>query len=275
MKKDQKKEKFILERKQEILKLEKKLKYYKLINLKLKTIKNLKISGRILKYILPYITSAVILCGVSKYTGFGLPFKVDEIKHIAHTTTEYDADMNKFTKYEYIGIDDVNPDMTNVITHYSKWEEQDNGLYFRRIKIYKIKELSEDEIEKILNNENINLEALFGEPIEIKKEETNNIELVNSQNKEFLKATIHGKNKNDYIFYKESKVGNFRIIILWLLLSFIGGCVSNCVVKKVTHNKYLLNFVDIESKYKDKLLDKNELVKILEIEKNNYKTLTK
>ena len=88
---------------------------------------------------------------------------------------------------------------TNFLYYYTRWVKEDNGFYSRNVEVYKLKDITEEDIIKLFEKEDFKLSDIFGEPITNKKETSNNIKINEEENKDYLQAIIYIKDKNDYI----------------------------------------------------------------------------
>lgn len=263
-----KKKKMLLQMKKEIETLENELKYSKLVNLKISTVKNLKISLRFMQRITPYVLSAGIIAGGCKLIGFGLPFySGDTLKINSNTMKEFDSLGN--VRYEQQYDDYANS--SNILYYYSQWQPDINGLYTRNVETYKLDELTEEEILKLFNKEDLKLSDIFGEPISKKRETKNNVTEEELQQNDCLKAIIYSEDKNNYILYKETKEENNVITAAYLALT----AVVELIPFFIRSNISTFDFDDCVSEIKRKYpaVDTDELIKKLEIRRSNYNRL--
>ena len=263
-----KKKKMLLQMKKEIETLENELKYSKVVNLKISTVKNLKISLRFMQRITPYVLSAGIIAGGCKLIGFGLPFySGDTLKINSNTMKEFDSLGN--VRYEQQYDDYANS--SNILYYYSQWQPDINGLYTRNVETYKLDELTEEEILKLFNKEDLKLSDIFGKPISKKRETKNNVTEEELQQNDCLKAIIYSKDKNNYILYKETKEENNVITAAYLALTAVVELIPFFIRRNIS----TFDFDDCVSEIKRKYpaVDTDELIKKLEIRRSNYNRL--
>ena len=263
-----KKKKMLLQMKKEIEMLENELKYSKLVNLKISTVKNLKISLRFMQRITPYVLSAGIIAGGCKLIGFGLPFySGDTLKINSNTMKEFDSLGN--VRYEQQYDDYANS--SNILYYYSQWQPDINGLYTRNVETYKLDELTEEEILKLFNKEDLKLSDIFGKPISKKRETKNNVTEEELQQNDCLKAIIYSEDKNNYILYKETKEENNVITAAYLALTAVVELIPFFIRRNIS----TFDFDDCVSEIKRKYpaVDTDELIKKLEIRRSNYNRL--
>lgn len=260
-------QKLLHQMKKEIESLEKDIKNIRLINLKIEAIKNLKISLRFIQRIAPYIITASITLGGFKLSGAGLPFIRDNYKEYLQTKTEVDSLGN--VRYEQQYADFKNSD--NALYYYSKWHKNEDVFYSRIIEMYKIKELTEEDIIDILTKENLELRDILGEPISKKIETKNNILEEELEEKDYLQAVIYSKSDNDYIVCKETVGDNVLVTFFYLLLTGLLECFPAIIRNDFSKFNYKRCVEEIKDNYQS--VDVHELTKILEIKKSNYNRL--
>lgn len=261
-------QKLLHELKKEIEKLEKDIKNIRLINLKIEAIKNLKITLRFIQRIAPYIITASLTAGGFKLLGGGLPFYRDNFRNYLRTMNEFDNLGN--VRYEQQYNDFENDD--NTLYYCSKWQDNEDGFYSRNIEMYKIKELTEEDLINILTKENLELSDILGEPISKKIETKNNILEEELEEKDYLQAVIYSINDNDYIVYKETIVDNIVMTCLYILATALFECFPFAIRDGgLSKFNYKMCVEDIKDNYPS--VDVQELTKILEIKRSNYDRL--
>lgn len=264
-----KKKKLLLEMKKEINKLETQLKYIKLINLKIKAIKNLKISLKVSQAAAPYILCCSIIAGTFKLTGLGLPFyNGDKFNHISQKMKEFDNLGNIRYEQQYQPFENDE----NVLYYHTNWQPSDEQFYSRDIQTYKLGELKEEDILKLFNLQEQELNDILGDPIKISKEISNNIEKELSTDI-YFQAVIYSTDSNDYITEKETNLQNIIITILYIFITTI-PCFGISGFRYFFSSFNLKNEIyKIKFQYKP-LYEENIKMK-LEIKKDNYNRLTR
>ena len=248
--------------------MERDIKNSRLINLRIEAIKNLKISLRFIQRIAPYIITASLTAGGFKLLGAGLPFYRDNFRNYLRTKTEVDNLGN--IRYEQQYNDFENDD--NTLYYCSKWHDNEDGFYSRNIEMYKIKELTEEDLINILTKENLELSDILGEPISKKIETKNNILEEELEEKDYLQAVIYSKSDNDYILYKETVSINVVVTFLYLLLTFLlEGIPFSIRDAGLSKFNYKMCVEYIKDNYPS--VDVQELTKKLEIKRRNYDRL--
>lgn len=241
-----------------------------------KRMKKLKISLACLQAIYPYIVSTGIVLGGLKLAGLGCPFVKD--KDIAK---EYLVEMKDFDSYNNTRCEQYYDSFwcdlpTSFLKHYGQWKKNDDNTYTREVKSYEIKleDISEKKLKEIVknNDENYNLENLFGESKYEIKETKDNLTEEELNKKDYLQAIIYDLNKEDFILIQESTVGNAisSLGFIGILLLFFGGIRE---YRKDFNSDFFRKLSKIEKKYDISHLE--DYIKTLKKEKNNYNKLSK
>lgn len=264
------KKKMLLQMKKELETLENELKYSKLVNLKISTVKNLKISLRFMQRIAPYVLTAGIMAGGCKLIGGGIPFySGDTFKINSNTMKEFDSLGNIRYEQQY----DDYENSSNILYYYSQWQQGNDGFYSRNVETYKLDELTEEEILKLFAKEDLNLSDVFGEPTSKKRETKNNVTEEELQQKDYLQAIIYNEDENDYIIHKETMGENIAVTVIYLLLTALVELIPLFIRSEISS----FDFDDCvrEIKRKHPSVDTEELAKKLEIKRSNYDRLTR
>lgn len=258
---NQKKE-LLLQLKKEITNLEKQLQHPKLTNLKINTIKNLKISSHILISMTPFILTASLIAGIFKLIGLGFPFYYgDNITKISSILKEFDSLGNIRYEQQYNQF----PDTTNLLNYYTPWEQTPNKLYTRTIETYKIKDLTEEDILELFTNPSLQLNTILGEPISKKQETKNNLSDKELHQKSYLQAIIYIQDTNDYIIRQETITENTTTTLLYILITIL--IESTLISIKSINPHYKLEKYIKTTKQTYTNVTKEELTKTLEIKK--------
>lgn len=264
------KKKMLLQMKKELETLENELKYSKLVNLKISTVKNLKISLRFMQRIAPYVLTAGIMAGGCKLIGGGIPFySGDTFKINSNTMKEFDSLGNIRYEQQY----DDYENSSNILYYYSQWQQGNDGFYSRNVETYKLDELTEEEILKLFAKEDLNLSDVFGEPTSKKRETKNNVTEEELQQKDYLQAIIYNEDENDYIIHKETMGENIAVTVIYLLLTALAELIPLFIRSEISS----FDFDDCvrEIKRKHPSVGTEELAKKLEIKRSNYDRLTR
>lgn len=260
------KQRFLLQMEKEIESLEKEIKQQKFKNLKINSIKNLKITARVLQLIAPYVVTASIFTWFFFSNGI-IPFHRDKREIYSRVMTEFDNLGN--IRYEQQYADFV--DQNNIFKFYSQWQLQEDGFYTRTIKTYNIEEKTYEELIELFNKENVILEDFLGKPISTIKETKNNLTDDELNKEAFMQAIIYNEDENDFIIQEESfdenKYSTIGYFFLLAMLEFASGLFRNGFSS--------FNFRKCVERIKDnyQLADIQELTRKLEIRRDNYNRL--
>ena len=253
--------------KKEINKLEIELKFLKLINLKINTIKNIKISTRAMQYIAPYIFTAAFIGSFFKSFGLGLPFVEDTFQKNLKIKKSFDNLGNTSTEQQY---DRFERDK-NTLYYYSKWNLNENNYYSRTVETYRLNKFSEEYIQKLLENNNKELQDILGEPITRNTEIQKNIPQEELNKKEYIQILIYSEDTKDYIIYEETLSENLKVTLMYIILTSLGELITFGIRKQISDFNYS-NCIE-EIKRKNQLLNLDTITKKLELKKENYNRL--
>lgn len=253
---------------EEIKATEKEMEEIKNFNIKQKAIKNLKILGKTVQLIAPYILMTSITLGVNSAASRALD---KNAKQYLNTKKEIDSYGNTTIEEKYGNFDNEK----NIITHYSKWEKCEDVFYKRNVNVYSTTNLTEDKIEKIINDENndISLNNVLGDPIETKVEKKNNLSHEEIMSDESLKATIYFEDKNISISTKDKNETKMLKQLITTMISAM-GIISYIGIHKFRKFRNFNYKSDIEKiKEKHKSIIPSHLTLKLENQQNNYEII--
>lgn len=265
--KELEKQNFLLQMKEEIDSLEKQLKYFKLINLKMDLIKNAKITARVCQRVAPYVVSAGIVAGAFKLFGIGMPFYPNNEKCYSNKMMEYDDLGNIRYEQQY---DEFSHDY-NSLSIYSNWQKHEDGWYKRTVTTYKIKVKTYEEVMNLINQDEVELENVLGECLSTICETKNNLTEEELNEEPHIKVIMYDKDKNDYIIRKQPIIENVMITIFYVLFTMGVELIPWNYRKKVSSFNYNECVQRIKTKYQHADFEKLKLK--LEIRKNNYKRM--
>lgn len=260
-----KKQKMIKNLNKKIKSDERKIEFYSIYSAQINCLRRLKILIKIEQLIIPYVLAAGITTGI--FSSFGrIPFYRDNYKQSLETMKKIDSLGN--TKYEeqYEGYDNA----VNMIFYYSKWIKESDGLFYRNVYTYNVKNMSEKKIVDIVNGKFDNIDDILGKPININKEIKEDITEEELNSNGLIEGIIYSKSKDNFILVKETVNSNvfttlLCVLCVMILEYFIDG------VRMYFNIDYKKMIKDINDKNQPK--DINELIKIMEINKNNYERL--
>ena len=203
----------------DIQKIENRIKITNRKNMGKICIRNIKIFGRALQGIFPYLVCAGIVFTVQSLIG-DIPF--------------YPQDVFKIAQHEQV-IDNNGPISDNVkyvmpnsktinSAHYStKWEKKDDGKYYRMIKEYNIGEYTIDELREFVKQPDLDLEETFGKNISIKYEVKNEDQITKEELEEGtgFKIVYRYTDEEDVVLRAQDIGENIGFSALYLLFTFL------------------------------------------------------
>jgi hypothetical protein len=264
MNKRQEQKQLLLQMKKEILSLEDSIKQYKLMNIEIKTIKNLKITARCIQLFAPYIVSTGIIYG--GFTLLGNSPLVND-KTYLNIMTEFDNEGNIRYESQYGSFDGE-----DVLYYYSSWTKDDD-FYSRNIETYYLEDKTYEDLIDIFEYSDLKLKYTLGQPTSNIKETKNNITEEELDKQTYLKAIIYEEDNDNYIITDESfKKGFLKALGFGSLLGCINLTIS-AIRKKVSSFNFIESINQIEEE--NRPIDINALNKKLELKKENYDRLTR
>lgn len=259
----------LLKMKKEIETMENEINDYKFEYIKKSTIKNLKITARAFQLVAPYILTAGIVAEIFNISG-NKPFSSNNERVYLNTMTEFYSMGNINIKKQYGDFKDsmgnILDNRDSVLYFYSKWEKDSNNSYYRIIEIYSIKNKTYEEVKKILSQDDLEKYLDGSNYYEIEIKNDLNIQELNSKN--FIKAIVYDKDKNDYIEYKKNIFKNISCSIIYIFFASFCEFIPFYLRSNYSKFDFMKSVNKINEKYKTKDID--VLIKKLEIKKNNY-----
>lgn len=253
----------------EIKKLEKQIKYHRIMDIKISAIKNLKITARALQMVAPYVLTAGITAGV--FTAFGnCPFYCDTIQYNSYIRKEFDSLGNVRYEQQY---DEFDNDI-NILSLYTKWEPLNNGLFVRTVEHYEVKELTEEKVLEIFEKfekEEITIHDILGEPIFSIKESKNNLSSEELETGNYFQAVLYSEDEEDVIFIKESVEANIVVLLGYILLTCFAETVPLLIRSEISSFDFSECVEEIKRNQKNFNID--TVRKKLEIKRDNFNRL--
>ncbi len=182
-------------------------------------IRNIKIFGRALQGIFPYLVCAGLVFTGQTLIG-DVPF--------------YPQDQFKVAQHEQV-IDNsgiVNDNVTYVLpsselknsAHYStKWEKKDDGRYYRMIKEYNIGNYTTEELKELIKNPDLDFEETFGKSSSIKYEVKNENQITKEDLEEGtgFKIVYRYTDEEDVVLKAQDVWPNIGYSLLYLLITVL------------------------------------------------------
>lgn len=258
--------KLLAQLEQEINELNKTIEDSDKINYRKNLIRISKIFLRFLQRIAPYVVASSISFAVFTTMG-STPFIRDDEKCYLKEKKEMDSRGNVRIESQYEEFENS----IGSISYYSNWEKDDEGFYKREEKKFLFYEINPEALDKIENgNIDISLEEILGTPSSSKIVKQNNLTEEEINEKAYVEAIIYSKNKDEYIIVKESIGNNIAVSIAYLIVTALFELVVFYIRDKSKYD-YKKIIENINEKYKS--IDTEQLIKKLEIKKQNYDRL--
>jgi len=252
------KEKVILEQLQkEALELKEMLIEQKKVKESEKNSRNIQIFCNTCNLLVPYILTAAITVGGFKLLGGGLPFiKDNNIKYKKYMLQyETNANVSMIESYEPLWSS-----FTDKLKIYYPWQKNDQGLYERKVRTFKVNALSVEFLQAVLKEDInfINLNAkTYDEEIQ-----TSNSAIVDDTY--HISAKLHYTSTSEVLTFKESDLKNMGITITELALILIIG--AFCAFFREFN--YFESIYDLMENYRDKVQEYDKI-------KSKYEKITK
>ena len=174
-------------------------------------IKNIKLFGKLLHRVYPYVVVAGLVFGGQSLIG-DVPFiQQDQIK-FAQTQVVLDSDANLEKTKDYIIAAQKNEDYA--VTYYTKWELKQDGYYYRTIKKYKLKYYKNRMYNNLLDENNKNkMSDIYDEPYSIDYEKKDPSELTQDEieKEEYIRYVFHLQDEEDIII--EAQDMSYNLIL--------------------------------------------------------------
>lgn len=248
----------------EVLELEAEIKKQKKFRFKNLNIRNFKYFKSLCNFSFSYIIGASLVVSAAKVVGGGFPFVKDDILKYKKYSLDYQTDGIINADCYYDGLD-IGSD--NRLRIYSPWILNEEGLYERTLKTYKVGELESTELyDAILNKDLDYIEQNFKYEEEIQV--SNKVYLPN--NEYVLEAEICFFDKDDTLKAKESDFMNIMVTSI----DIVGILVAGTVIAKNRKFKLKMAFRKINEEYKEKLKNIEILKEKLDDDKKMILSLT-
>ena len=248
-----------------IKEIEDQLENAKYHNLKNKLLLNLSKGLINSRKFVPYLLITGITFSVFSFFA-SVPFVKDTKRQNLWLKKEIDSNGNIAVEEQYEKID--NP---SEISYISGWEPSSDGYYERKIVTYNIKTLNNEDIERIVLENDISLSSILGDPKISKVEKKNNVTEEELNQGPFIRAVIYDESLDRYSYIEESAATNNQLTIVWLLIE--GLLCGTYALYDKTYRDYKLKdrLYELEDKYAP--LDVNQLTRKLEIRKETYQRM--
>ena len=250
-----------------ISELEEELSNIKSNNRKRKCLLELNKSLLYLKRIVPYLVITGITTGCISMVS--IPFYRDKCHKNLWQKREIDSNGNKVVEEQYEEYKE-----NSEISFVSKWEKYNDEYYVRDITVYQIKSLTNEEIERLVLEQDISLKEILGNPIMTKTEKKNNLSEEELNADGFIRAIIYNKNEETYKIVHETNRDNNLWTALWLIALMISnGMYSISTFNLRSKDKMIERYNQLVDEFE--ALDEDELRKRLAIRKETLERLNR
>lgn len=181
-------------------------------------VKNIKIFGRLLQGVFPYIVAVALPFTGQTLLG-DIPFYRQEEFKFAHYEETVDASGIIDNKVIY-NLDEK--ETLDTATFISKWEQKSDGKWYRSIKEYESTyNYSVDDLMTMANNNNLNFEKVFGKQkkisFEVREEEPK------EENIDYIKFVRHSINHEDVMYLPQDSLSNlgYTAATVFFAISFV------------------------------------------------------
>ncbi len=251
----------------DINKLEKRIDNVGKENLKKISIRNIKIFGRFMQLIGPYLLAFILPFGLQSLI-YDIPIYQENVKQEKRYMMELDNQgvisyQSKYSKFE---------NESNKLYIYGKWKMGDDSFYQRTIKTYSIREFSIDEIKELINKDDLEVSDILGEPLSEIVEHKNILTDEELNEESYIIAIKYYADSDDYIIIKQPLIDNIMYSLFYLASVFI--IVFPIFRYRVDESNFDFTYCVEKLKEKYKKTDVKMLEKKLEIKKDSYQRLT-
>lgn len=263
-----KKKSLLYQMQEEIKELEIEIKSSRYTNMKVLSLRFLKVILRTVQLFIPYVLTTSLTFGACSFFGI-TPFYRDELNQKLATKKELDNRGNIRYEEQYEAFQNSE----NIISYYGKWSSSGDGFYSRDVEVYSIGEFTEEYILDLIEKDITSIEEVLGSPISKKIERKNNVTEEELREDAFIQAIIFTESDTDFIVVKESVHDNNVLTILWVIVNILVDFLVFGIRAEVTGFDYVYCLKKIKEKHP--LVDIGNLKKKLEIKRNNYDRLTR
>jgi len=202
----------------DFLNADKRIKLTKKDNVIKTCLRNIKISGRFLQGVFPYVVVVGMIFGLQS-AAIDTPFvRQKEFVPAYHEETIDNTGIID-DKVTYGSIRDID----NIAYYTSKWEKKSDGNYYRTLKEYEKRNVTREEINELLNNPDLKLEDVFQFVTKTNYEMKTENEITQEEidAKESFKIIFRYQDKDDVMFVAQDAGNNVFGSLIYVVLSII------------------------------------------------------
>lgn len=219
-----------------------------------------------LRAISPYI--GVLACS-SCFSFFILddvPFFINDIKRREHIKIESDSYGNLSFEQQYNKF----PNEQNVVSSYSSWVKEDDGMYKRDIVVYYSDKFTLEELERIVMNSDVSNLNVINTIVERK----NNISSQELSMDPYYKYTFY-ELSDDYYVVPETQSHNNYFTFIWFLITTASFLGVSYYRENISDFSYYNSVQEVYRRFLPNGDDINIMKKILDNKIGNYKLMVK
>lgn len=182
-------------------------------------IKNIKIFGRILQLIFPYLVAAGIAFTGQILLGGDIPFYPQNNKYYAthEETIDYTGVISDESFY-----DSSSSKLSNTIYYASKWEQREDGKWVRELKEFaKVPKYSIEELTEMAKEKDLDIEKVFGKVSKTKTEVRSSLPEDEIEKDSGIIIINRYIDKDDYIFIREDTLPNIGGGIIFIFIAAV------------------------------------------------------
>ncbi len=259
--------KFMRKLRREIKNLEFQINHENICNFKNNTIKNLKITGNCLRLAAPFVLSIGIVISGFAILLNDVMFRFDDTKDFMKIEKSFDNRGNIAIYEQYKPFEH-----SNQLFSYSKWQDMGTGFFERTIRTYQIPHWTYEELINLIYQDNLDLESVFGNPVDIRYERRNNLSKEELQEEAFINVLIYDTDKNQVVVRKQTASENYSLTVMQILIIILLEIFATIWRDKSSYD-FKKELKKIKKRYQDINVDDLQLK--LFIKKNNYSNLTR
>ena len=187
-------------------------------NIKEAIIKNVKIALRFVQLVIPFVIAFGATTALFYFLG-DIPFYPEQEFFYKHHETTFDTLGNEEDKESFISTNLT--DVHNTAYFSTKWEQKDDGKYYRTIRQYDFTEYTLDELKEMINDPNLNYEQAFGKAKGNSYIAKKELDEGDSTEKPYVQVIFRYNDDEDIILRGQDMDSNLIYGFLWLLLNII------------------------------------------------------
>lgn len=239
-------------------------------NIRNRRIKNLKIFGRALQGVYPYILVTGALLFIHVGVCGDVPFYRQDEFHVAQHEEVIDVNGLIYDNVSYV---DPSANVENTAYYSSAWEKKEDGKYYRTIKKYNVGKYSIDELKEVVNNPDLKFDDVFGEVTKVEFQVKKEDQITENDLKEGMgfKIVYRYKDDEDIILSAQDIGPNFSYSCLYIFFILISNMlIPLCRVETKSYN-FRKHLEEIRRRYPN--MDLSEIKRLFEENKIKFERI--